>query len=607
MAGVNGSCFMERIKMKEKIKDFNIIDWIVAGFLLVFCFFAYQHVDIRWTGGVSIGYLNGHILDFYDYNTLKIGPVNYLPTTYIIFALWNIPVRVLGLITDSTLNAVAFVRMWYQLLTSIFYFGTAYYLYKICREMKIGKKAAIICAFLFITNPIGIYSQFIFGQYDIFTAFFMVLGLYFYIKGMDWKFVAAFAVALTCKYFSLLFFIPLLLLREKKVGEIIKKLLGVVLLFIIETLIYLPSQGFREGVFGFEATGYIFDLVWDENFVQVSLVIVVWVLLCGIAYFLEINDNETEWAIYLSNIVTFISFGMAFWHPQWLLIAVPFWTLGTFISKKIDIFLILDVLLMLFFTVLVVNVWRDAGDQSLFSGGILVKFFDVSLLGQNLTMSDLFVIKDTNLLYSCFVAILLVYTLFKHPKLMCNTEELSLDRFKYNGIMRFRYLAGILFFVVPSIVCLYVNCTKPTVVYNVDQDGAKVLEGGANAIYEQEISEIDAEKVTGISLLIGTWERINDCQLEIEFVEKDTNIILTQATVDAEKFADCEYNKIDFDEPVKIREEKTYVVRLYYKDVNEDQSNIIALFGVDRVNKNNHVMQNGIEQDYAIVMKVIGK
>lgn len=82
-----------RDKIREVTKDFSVIDWVILGLLVSVCFVCYQHPDIWHTGGSSIAYLNGHILDFYDYNLQKVGGNAYLPTTYLIFAIWNIPVR----------------------------------------------------------------------------------------------------------------------------------------------------------------------------------------------------------------------------------------------------------------------------------------------------------------------------------------------------------------------------------------------------------------------------------------------------------------------------------------------------------------------------------
>lgn len=445
--------FKEREKIKNCFKSINLIDWIIFLGLIISCFFLYLHTDILHTGGTSIAYLNGHFLDFYDYNEKMIGDINYLPTTYVIFAIWNIPIRILGLIKIPTMQVGIIVRLWYKCLTTCFYIGTGYVMYRIGLAIKLDIKQSMFIAFLFWTNPIAVFSQFIFGQYDIITTFFMVLGLYYFTVGKDWKFVASFAVAITCKYFALLFFVPILLTREKRISSIIKKLLGVSLLFLIEVLIYLPSEVFRNEIFGFEATGYIFNLSFDNGYTQTSAAVIAWIMVCAVAYFVDVKYTEIEWCVFLLNIVTFICFGLSIWHPQWLLLAVPFWTLGTAFANKKDIYLLLDLLLYIFYIIFVVNWWQGTVDQGLLKNGILKVFMNVDLIGQNLMMKDLYVIKDSNLLFSCFVAVLLVTVVFKHPKFLQKIGEVQLDN--YIAYIRVRYILGILFFIVPSMVCLW--------------------------------------------------------------------------------------------------------------------------------------------------------
>lgn len=439
------------------IKDaFGVLDWTILGILICICFLFYQHGDITHTGGSSFAYLNGHFFDFYDYNKGIFTVNNYLPTTYIIFAIWNIPLRLLHVVTEPTMAVCTFARMWYKLGTTIFYIASAYLIYKICLYKKVSNKNSIMAAFLFLSNPIAIYSQFIFGQYDIFTVFFMLLGFYYYIKKDNNKFVLSFAVALTCKYFSLLIFVPLLLLREKNVWKIIRNMLGVVSVFVFEVLIYISSIAFREGVFGFSATGYIFNLSLDNGFTKVSLVMVAWVFLCAYAYFKECNNEleEFQWSIYLSCIVMFICFGLSFWHPQWLLMAIPFWVLGMFFHKKPDIYMLLDLLMMVLFVLLVAGVWPNQCDQNLMMGGI-IKNYVADYIGKDYRMADLMHLKDNNMIFSMFVAVMLAYVAFLHPSKLCLPEEVVASQHK--GVMRLRYIGGILFFVVPSFCVLYIN------------------------------------------------------------------------------------------------------------------------------------------------------
>lgn len=63
------------------------------------------------TAGSALVYLFGHVRDFYDQNDKLFWGIyfygtdvyignHYMPSTYILFALWGIPLRLLGIVTD---------------------------------------------------------------------------------------------------------------------------------------------------------------------------------------------------------------------------------------------------------------------------------------------------------------------------------------------------------------------------------------------------------------------------------------------------------------------------------------------------------------------------
>jgi hypothetical protein len=80
--------------------------------------------------------LNGHITDFYDYNKPLVDGNDYLPLMYIIFAIWNLPLKILGLTHDVETYGIWLnipELIWTKLLLVVFYFASAYIMYKICR------------------------------------------------------------------------------------------------------------------------------------------------------------------------------------------------------------------------------------------------------------------------------------------------------------------------------------------------------------------------------------------------------------------------------------------------------------------------------------------
>lgn len=453
---------MEKLKQQiRKIqiaeKPLTIVDYVIFCILGGLCFITFQQHDLLETAGSSFAYLNGHILDFYDYNAAGGVVDSYMASTYIIFAIWNIPLRLLGLGTVPTMEFGFKAIMWFKLCPTLFYMACGYLTYKIAMEMGMESKKSKLCAYAFLTAPVGFFSQFIFGQYDSFTLFFILLGIYYWLKNKDYKFVLFFGIGITFKYFALLIFLPLLLLKEKDIKKIIKQLVLVAIPYVAETLLY-SGQSTYHNVTEFDKTQYVFAVGFDTGFFKISLVVLVFGFVCAWAYFTKTDtkDDLIRWMLYLCCIVIFAIFGLSMFHPQWLLLGVPFWVLSASIHKDAKIFFILDIYLKLFMCIFTVNQWTNWVDQYLFTYGYFGRFV-VGRLGAYLNMSNLYKITDKNLVMSLFSAITLVMAVFKHPKYLVKDMKESIDHTIW--WLRARFVLGVSIFVVPAVIC-YIDALK---------------------------------------------------------------------------------------------------------------------------------------------------
>lgn len=224
-----------------------------------------------------------------------------------------------------------------KIFTTLFYIACAIIMYKICKTIGFDDKKSKITSFLWLTTPIAIFSQFIFGQYDIFTVFFTLLGVYFYFKNDDFKFALFFSIALTFKYFPAFVFIILLIYREKNIIKIIKQCAIFIIPFAIELLIYISDSAFREGVFSFGANSFIFGLTLKTEYgMNIKIFLMFWIFICGYTYFNEVkNKSENEkYIFYYLSLVSFMLFGLSHWHPMWIIFITPFLVFGTVINKK---------------------------------------------------------------------------------------------------------------------------------------------------------------------------------------------------------------------------------------------------------------------------------
>ena len=101
----------------------------------------------------------------------------------------------------------------------ILYFVTAQLMYLIGKEMGFGEKKSLLCKFAFLIFPMGVFSQFIFSQIRYLYRIFMVLGFWLYLRGKLWKTALMFGIAATFKYHAVLYFLALILLKEKKIRK----------------------------------------------------------------------------------------------------------------------------------------------------------------------------------------------------------------------------------------------------------------------------------------------------------------------------------------------------------------------------------------------------
>jgi len=593
----------EKMKLLST-KPLSIIDWIIFSFFAILCYLSFQQGDIIYTASSSITYLQGHILDFYDYN-VQFGGNNYMPSTYILFAIWNIPVKLLGLKEFVSSPTSLTVIMWYKLLPTLFYMASGYLVYKIAQTVGMGDHKAKLCGYAFLAMPIGFFSQFIFGQYDSFTLFFMLLGVLFFYKKKWFRFAIFFGISLTFKYFPLLIFIPLLLMVEKRIWHIIKYCCVVMIPMALVVLVYFPSHAFKAGVGGFGAVGYVFQVGFSTPYFAQSLVVVAWLAIAAFAYFHELSENDdiVKWSIYFANLVTFLIFGMSMWHPQWLLLGVPFWVLGTFLTKKFDIFMILEVAMMLFFVLFTTNFWINHVDQALFNFGVFGEMLGGRISDQQ-TIRGIYRIHNLNILYSLFSGALLVSTVFKHPKLMVDKISESVDHFW--GWARFRIIAGISIFVVPAFICFFIAMSSPYVLFDsgAANDG-NVGELVAGREVSQTITAV-SDSILQVEVLTGTYARTNDADLTLDIINLSTNETIESVTVDTSTFVDNSYNEIDID-PVTTEPGQKYA--LVFSSDNATEGDSITIYQTPEETASEGVYYATVDDDdtdYNLCVKVFG-
>lgn len=585
----------------------SVWDYVLFALLAAGCFLCFQQTDILHTGASANAYLGGHILDFYEYNRQVLGGDGYYPSTYIAFAIWNIPLKLIGQAYE-TMSVPLPVMFWYKLMPCLLYLWSAFILYQIAKDMGMGADKSKMCAYAFLTAPIAFFSQFIFGQYDILTVFFMLLGLKYCVRGDMRRFVLFFAIAVTFKYFALLFFVPLLLLKEKKYLKIILALICVAIPFALETGLYITSLAFRQDVLGFSATNYVLAAGFDIHaHIDLSLVVMLFIAMCGWAYFTEPRDadEENKWAMFFLNSVIFLSFGLSMWHPQWLLMAMPFLVLSTFAHKRPDAFLVLDMALMLLYVMFCVNVWPNHVDQSLMRYGILG-----GLVGEKVQyafpMRRLFVFKNVTVLYSCIAAILFVHAAFKHPSFMLT--DISQSVRKFWNLIRARFAVGIAIFLIPALMGFVASFMLPTPFMTVPFEEHSEVNTGAMVAGHRVSQTFEAQKdnITQIAVYLKTLGNEVNTTMDVTLTDLETGETIMTHKVLTSKAFDSSYVVFKIPQtPLTVG--KNYQVT--FESLDAEEHNCIYLFGNQgaAATETRYALINGEAMPYQLCVDLYAK
>lgn len=572
---------MKKIKeILACVTDDSLTIWDYTLFLVIaiFCGITFEHTDLIHTAACSYGFTNGHFLDFYDYVAeFDINP-GYMPTVYLLFAIWNLPIRLLGIVHVPTLDLGLIPLMWAKILPCLAFLACGWVTYQICLTMGMTSGRAKLCMYATLTCPIGIYGQFIFGQYDSLMLLCCLLGFLFYLKDKDLWFVVCFAVAVTIKYTALLLFIPLLVLKEKNIWKIAVACVGAMLLFGLEYLAYHGSPAFAENVFGVGnydgPSGYIFHTGLSIGFTlsgidyQVNLIIVIFALICAWAYFTKTETMEqlAQWAVFLCCLSLFNIFGLCKYHPQWLVLAVPFWVISAFLNRNTKIFMIVDIAFMLFFVAFHVQMIPNAVDQALMNQGVLKYALPNQAIGTELTMGDLFSSLSPELCLSFNTAIMLVYALFKHPKYCI--ADIKQDVEPMMGWLRTRLVAGTAIFVVPAFACFAANFSAPELAFS--SGGTTMLvsdlsRGGE--VSQRFLSESDS--ISKVKLVVAVQDTVNEGNLNVALRDPETEEVLYADHYDISDWYDGQLISIDMGDTA-LEEGKFYEIVFVLSDYYAD-------------------------------------
>ncbi|MEA4888127.1 MAG: hypothetical protein VB070_01480 [Clostridiaceae bacterium] len=227
-----------------------------------------------------------------------------------------------------------------------------------------------------MSSPITLFTVVVFGQFDIICVFLALCGIYFFYKKKYYKFVIMFGLAITFKAYMLFILIPLILLIEKRVLHIIKYLLISSWCMILERLLFLNdpycslSKNYIHDTYGFMKRIYNYGVNLQVG--PVFLLGIVMVFVCVFAYRQKKDPLiVTPYSYYLSFLVNAALILSIHWHPQWMIILVPFLVINTFMFSEFKLSVYLQYFMFAFFLIETYMVFYKNVDQAMINNGIL--------------------------------------------------------------------------------------------------------------------------------------------------------------------------------------------------------------------------------------------
>lgn len=379
----------------------------------IFSVLVYNQGDLSHTTKSSFALLDGHFLDFYDVNKIIVGGNDYFPLLYAVFAIWFIPLKLAGFASDEVMGftLLPVEILWAKILLAIFLFATLLVVNLIARELfPAERKRQQVVIFTYLLSPFALFAATVFGQYDVIGLLFTLLGFLFYLRNQTSKFVIFFAIAISLKFFAFIIFVPLVLLKYKKIWKILSLFALSSFAVVAQVLLFSGSPAFRESAFRL-----VSSKTGDASNTQFTTFIAI-LFVVGCFYLWRITPDQyslAKHAVFAACTAYGLMFEVVVWHPQWLIIMTPFLAMAVGYFKRPTTFLLWEAIAFLGFIWCVVNWWVNNVDSPMIERGPFSAFFN----HHQLVLSDIYEAARTRefkVVLAIFFISPLIYLLFEY-------------------------------------------------------------------------------------------------------------------------------------------------------------------------------------------------
>lgn len=335
----------QKIYKTSKFKVGTIIEWSLLFLMSIVTYFIFMYIDITNTIDNSVlldkAIFSGNFFRFYEYSVENASTnyaANYEPLAYIPFAIWNLPLAIANMAFGYDYNHSTLALLWSKGSIVIMAIAAIVFIYKIMTLIKVKKEMAVLGCYVFATSVFFFWPVMMVVQIDIPAVLLMLIGFYFYLQDKSKLFILFFGLAVPFKTFALILFVPLLLLKEKRVIFAVINLICLLIPELICKLLFKNSATYNAalGSQSDEAMGNLFNYTEFFGSNKVSFFIVAYLAICVFAYLYKIKDDEMKFAVPVYT--TLLVWGSMMITVQlrgyWLLYFAPFFVIAVFSRGK---------------------------------------------------------------------------------------------------------------------------------------------------------------------------------------------------------------------------------------------------------------------------------
>ena len=355
------------------------LHWVLFACFSLLAWLLFVHPDVIETANHSYLLLEtifkGRFFEYYNEimahnNTLYyINFAHYNIFIYFIFAIAQLPMFIINTIFHLPPNETLLYFNG-KLVSILFFIGCIPLVQQIGEELGLTRSTSRWASLFFALWPPAFFSAMVMGQYDSIGLFFTLAALLYWTRGKMLPFAFITGIGAACKFYILFLFIPLLLLREKRIWQIIKSGLIALWLIVPTTLLFSGRSGDMP-LFNDIMMSRLFQAKFPGAR-EIPLFPALYLILCFIAYLWRPKKTEeNKIGLWLGLAAYSLFFLLVDWHPQWLILLAPFVVLTTFLEKPQMPWFWLDIALSAGFFFFTATIFPNQLEANLLDFGII--------------------------------------------------------------------------------------------------------------------------------------------------------------------------------------------------------------------------------------------